>query len=191
MLKASSKLVSASQITGVLPVVNGGTGVTTSTGTTNAVLSNSPTITTPTIAGATLSGTVAGGGNQINNVVIGAATPLAGNFTIVIATGAISGHAASRAVLDYASSTARVWGYGVNASTIGEVQIQLRSSNGSLGGTAATFTSTGLTTPGTISPQQATTAGAPAYVKGAIYFDTTLNKLRVGGATGWETITSV
>ena len=44
---------------------------------------------------------------------------------------------------------------------------------------------------GTISPQQATTAAAPAYAKGAIYFDTTLNKLRVGGATAWETITSV
>lgn len=44
---------------------------------------------------------------------------------------------------------------------------------------------------GLIFPQQATTAGAPAYVKGAIYFDTTLNKLRVGGATGWETVTSV
>jgi hypothetical protein len=44
---------------------------------------------------------------------------------------------------------------------------------------------------GTISPQQATTASAPAYVKGAIYFDTTLNKLRVGGAAAWETITSV
>lgn len=43
---------------------------------------------------------------------------------------------------------------------------------------------------GTITPVQATTAGAPAYVKGAIYFDTTLNKLRVGGATAWETITS-
>ena len=39
-------------------------------------------------------------------------------------------------------------------------------------------------------PQQAATASAPTYVKGAIYFDTTLNKLRVGGATGWETITS-
>ena len=44
---------------------------------------------------------------------------------------------------------------------------------------------------GTIKPQQAATASAPSYVKGAIYFDTTLNKLRVGGATGWETITSV
>jgi hypothetical protein len=48
-----------------------------------------------------------------------------------------------------------------------------------------------LSVSGTISPQQAATASAPAYVKGAIYFDTTLNKLRVGGATGWETITSV
>ena len=44
---------------------------------------------------------------------------------------------------------------------------------------------------GLIKPQQAATASAPAYVKGAIYFDTTLNKLRVGGATAWETITSI
>lgn len=44
---------------------------------------------------------------------------------------------------------------------------------------------------GTISPVLATTAAAPAYVKGAMYFDTTLNKLRIGGATGWETVTSV
>lgn len=44
---------------------------------------------------------------------------------------------------------------------------------------------------GTIKPRLSTTALAPAYEKGAIYFDTTLNKLRVGGASGWETITSV
>jgi hypothetical protein len=44
---------------------------------------------------------------------------------------------------------------------------------------------------GWIKPRLATTAGAPAYVKGAIYFDTTLNKLCVGGATAWETVTSV
>ena len=34
-------------------------------------------------------------------------------------------------------------------------------------------------------------ATAPAYVKGGLYFDTALNKLRVGGATAWETVTSV
>ena len=50
--------------------------------------------------------------------------------------------------------------------------------------------STTVTFGGLILPQQAATASAPAYVKGAIYFDTTLNKLRVGGATAWETITS-
>ena len=33
-------------------------------------------------------------------------------------------------------------------------------------------------------------SSAPTYVKGGIYFDTTLNKLRVGGVTTWETITS-
>ena len=48
-----------------------------------------------------------------------------------------------------------------------------------------------LNVSGLIFPQQAATASAPAYQKGAIYFDTTLNKLRVGGATDWETITSV
>jgi len=40
-------------------------------------------------------------------------------------------------------------------------------------------------------PVQAPTASAPTYVIGAIYFDTTLNKLRIGGAAGWETVTSV
>jgi hypothetical protein len=39
-------------------------------------------------------------------------------------------------------------------------------------------------------PAQADTASAPTYVKGAVYFDTTLNKLRVGGTTAWETVIS-
>jgi hypothetical protein len=44
----------------------------------------------PSLAGATLTGTVAGGGNQLNNVIIGATTPLAGSFTTVSATGALT-----------------------------------------------------------------------------------------------------
>jgi lysophospholipase L1-like esterase len=43
---------------------------------------------------------------------------------------------------------------------------------------------------GVMMPVQAPTASAPAHVVGGIYFDTTLNKLRVGGASGWETVTS-
>ena len=42
-------------VTGTLPVANGGTGVTTSTGSGNNVLSTSPTITSPTITGAVVS----------------------------------------------------------------------------------------------------------------------------------------
>ncbi len=44
---------------------------------------------------------------------------------------------------------------------------------------------------GVFLPVQAVTASAPTYIKGGVYFDTTLNKLRVGGATAWETVTSV
>lgn len=44
---ASSVIDLTSEVTGTLPVANGGTGVTTSTGTTNVVLSNSPTLVTP------------------------------------------------------------------------------------------------------------------------------------------------
>ncbi len=44
--------------------------------------------------------------------------------------------------------------------------------------------------PGVFFPQQAATGSAPPYVKGGMYFDTTLNKLRIGGASGWETVTS-
>jgi hypothetical protein len=40
-------------VTGILPVANGGTGVTTSTGSGNNVLSISPTLTTPTFTGYT------------------------------------------------------------------------------------------------------------------------------------------
>ena len=47
-----------------------------------------------------------------------------------------------------------------------------------------------LTAYGVFFPMQRATAGAPAYVKGGMYFDTTLNKLRIGGATAWETVTS-
>jgi len=49
--------LSTSDITGTLPVANGGTGVTTSTGTGDVVLSNSPTLVTPAL-GTPASGTL-------------------------------------------------------------------------------------------------------------------------------------
>lgn len=45
-------------ISGILPVINGGTGVTTSTGTGNNVLSTSPTLVTPILGAATATSVV-------------------------------------------------------------------------------------------------------------------------------------
>ena len=51
---------------------------------------NGTTLTANTIGAFTLGGTVAGGGNQLNNVIIGTTTPLAGAFTTLSATGTIT-----------------------------------------------------------------------------------------------------
>ena len=75
-----------------------GTGVVTAlgvnTGTAGAFVVNGGALGSPSSAGTipafTLGGTVAGGGNQLNNVVIGTTTPLAGAFTTLSATGAIT-----------------------------------------------------------------------------------------------------
>ena len=73
--------------------------VTGETGTGALVFATSPTLVTPalgspasvgTMPAFTLGGTVSGGGNQINNVVIGTSTPLAGAFTTLSATGDLS-----------------------------------------------------------------------------------------------------
>ena len=67
-------------VTGTLPVANGGTGVTTSTGSGANVLGTSPTISAPTITGAgTIAGTFTGNitGNVTGNVTGNAATATA------------------------------------------------------------------------------------------------------------------
>jgi hypothetical protein len=58
-----SQVALTTDVTGTLPVANGGTGVTTSTGSGNNVLSTSPTLTTPTMSSPTMSGTVTLGTN--------------------------------------------------------------------------------------------------------------------------------
>ena len=73
--------------------------LTDETGTGSAVFATSPTLVTPalgspssvgTMPAFTLGGTVSGGGNQINNVVIGNSSQLAGSFTTLSATGQIT-----------------------------------------------------------------------------------------------------
>ena len=108
--------------------------------------------------------TVGAGAANTNEIVIGAnAVGLGSNTTVIGSASTTMSNIKGRVLIGTATDD------GVNALQV----------NGS--GIFA----------GLIKPQQAATAGAPAYVKGAIYFDITLNKLRVGGATAWETITSV
>jgi len=77
----------ATQVTGTLPVANGGTGVTTSTGTGNTVLSTSPTLVTPALGtptalvGTNITGTAA-------NLTVGNATT-AVTVSTTVASGAV------------------------------------------------------------------------------------------------------
>jgi len=48
------------------------------------------TLTVTKFGATTLTGTIAGGGNQINNVIIGTSTPLAGSFTTLVASTSVS-----------------------------------------------------------------------------------------------------
>jgi hypothetical protein len=83
------------------------------------------------------------------------------------------------------------WSAGVDQSDSNAWKLNF-GANPSSGTNVLKVTTAGVVTfTGTITPQKATTAGAPAWVNGAMYFDTTLNKLRIGGAAGWETVTSV
>jgi hypothetical protein len=66
----------AVNVTGIVAVANGGTGVTSSTGTGSVVLSSSPTLVTPTLGAAsatTINGSTIGrgAGNQLGNLVLG------------------------------------------------------------------------------------------------------------------------
>ena len=81
--------------------------VTGETGTGALVFATSPTLVTPalgspasvgTMPAFTLGGTVSGGGNQINNVVIGTTTPLAGAFTTLSVTGVTTVQAGTAAL---------------------------------------------------------------------------------------------
>jgi hypothetical protein len=90
----------ASNVTGVVVVANGGTGASTLTGyvkgSGTSALTASPTIPNTDISGlGTMStqnaNSVAITGGAINNTIIGATTAAAGTFTTVTATTGISG----------------------------------------------------------------------------------------------------
>lgn len=74
------------------------------------------TLTGKTLGAVTLGGTVSGGGNQLNNIIIGTSTPLAGTFTALTSTGnTILGDASGDTVIVNAKSITKPNGVIVNA----------------------------------------------------------------------------
>jgi hypothetical protein len=106
--------LSAADITGTLPVANGGTGVTSSTGTGNVVLSNSPTLVTPALGtpsalvGTNITGTASGltAGNVTTNANLTGAVTSVGNATSL---GSFSSSDLASALTDETGSGANVF----------------------------------------------------------------------------------
>ena len=108
--------LAASSITGTLAVADGGTGVTTSTGTTNVVLSDSPTLTgTLTAATADFSGDISAVGGTFTGAVTGASYS---GGAISGTTGAYTG---ALTVTDSAASVSNVTGSLVVSGGIGAI----------------------------------------------------------------------
>lgn len=88
-----------------------------------------------TLPAVTLGGTVSGGGNQINNVIIGTSTPLAGSFTTVAASTSVTVTSASAVALAVGLAGATNPAFVVDSSTSSQ---------------AAGFKITGAATGGTV-----------------------------------------
>ena len=97
MLKVANSVISASRITGTLPVANGGTGVTSSTGTGNTVLSASPTF-SGTATFATLSGGTSGTGYSFSGSAPATSLTLDATGNVFIGTGSILSASAAGSV---------------------------------------------------------------------------------------------
>jgi hypothetical protein len=145
---AWGKIALASAVSGTLPVANGGTGVTTSTGTGDVVLSNSPTLVTPAL-GTPASGNLA---NCTFPTLNQNTTGTAGNVTGVVAiinggTGVTTAQAAMNTFAGATTSGQYLRGNGTNvvmaAIVAGDVPTLNQNTTGSSGsctGNAATAT---------------------------------------------------
>jgi hypothetical protein len=116
------------------------------------------------------------GGTFTTNMALGNASG-GGTLTFGLSTGTQTVNIATGATTTTNTKTVNIGTSAASATS---------TTNITIGATAGTSTTT---VQGYFKPPAL--ASAPAYVLGAVYFDTTLNKLRVGGATTWETITSI
>lgn len=188
-------------VTGVLPVANGGTGVSSGS---IAVLVTSRTATATVAAGETSVITGATGGQVLtlptapaNGVINTFLNYGSGYATWNIVPGGsdvIASYSGQTQTVLYSTFWTVIKLMYINAATtgLGYGVWYLSDSNGAqqFAGTMSTYSGgTGISAANF--PQQATTVGAPAYAVGGVYYDTTLKKLRIGGVSAWETVTSV
>jgi hypothetical protein len=171
---AWGKIALASAVSGTLPVANGGTGVTTSTGTGDVVLSNSPTLVTPAL-GTPASGNFSTGTftwPTFNQNTTGTASNVTG--TVAIANGGTASTTAQGAMNTLAGATTSgsyLRGNGTNVvmATIvaGDVPTLNQNTTGTAGGltgspsiSVGTVTTTGSVGIDTASPRQQLSVGA-------------------------------
>lgn len=176
------------------------TGATLAAGVTASSLTSLGTITTltaTTINAHTLGGTISGGGNQINNVVIGASTPLAGTFTTLIASTSTktpiifpASDGAAAVQITKADGSTSVISVNTTSSLVtfaGSLSCNSVTGTGSFGcGTAATGTaylSIHASLSGTANLNLASGATVTSPNDGDIWYDGTNLKMRVGAAT--------
>jgi len=135
-----------------LPVLSGGTGVTTSTGTTNVVLSNSPTLVSPNLdtptvlVGTNITGTAAGltAGTVTTNANLTGMVTSVGNATTVVTnaplTGAVTSAGNVTTVITNANLTGEATSVGnattlTNSAVIGKVLTGYVSAPGTVAAT--------------------------------------------------------
>jgi hypothetical protein len=191
-----------------------GTGVVTAlgvnTGSAGAFVVNGGALGSPSSAGTipafTLGGTVAGGGNQLNNVIIGTTTPLAGAFTTLSATGTstlagITATKSSGTVATFTQTGATGYGlvivpgadtvydaFGINnaANTLNMIRMFGNGTATFAGGVgiggAASPGSTGLAVTGTLSAtQQISGTQDTSYANATAYLNASDPSLRFNG----------
>lgn len=159
------KIGLATHVSGTLPVANGGTGVTSSTGTTAVVLSNSPTLVTPNL-GTPASGTLTNCTfPTLNQNTTGTASNVTG--VVAIANGGTGASSAGSALTNLGAQATLVSGTNIktinSTSLLGSGDISISASPGGsttqvqynnagvfAGSANLTFNGTNLTCGGTV-----------------------------------------